>query len=165
MRPSHPIRSFVGLHCHGVRVSLACAFVRALQSLAMDTPEVADPTGDPRGSSHAVDGRVCRRLFVAQTLPFEDGTPRRFLRRRSLVTAGRSRRRSHLRLHILGVHCCTPVCQGESIRRPIPVLPGSSSSDLDDSTPSSISVSGIIIIRPAQSLYRTHWPIYCHPQK
>ena len=85
--------------------------------------------------------RASRRLFVTQTLPFEDGTPRRFLRRRSLVTAGRSRRRSHLRLHIPGVHCCTPVCQGESIRRPIPALPGSS--DRDDSTFTSISVSGI----------------------
>ena len=84
--------------------------------------------------------RASRRLFVTQTLPFEDGTPRRFLRRRSLVTAGRSRRRSHLRLHIPGVHCCTPVCQGESIRRPIPALPGSS--DRDDSTFTSISVSG-----------------------
>ena len=61
-----------------------------------------------------------------KTLPFEDGTSRRLLRRRSLVTAGTSRRRSHLRLHIPGVHCCTPVCQGESIRRPIPALPGSS---------------------------------------
>ena len=54
-----------------------------------------------------------------KTLPFEDGTSRRLLRRRSLVTAGTSRRRSHPRLHIPDVHCCTPDCQGESIRRPI----------------------------------------------
>ena len=96
----------------------------------------------------------CAGFSSLKTLPFEDGTSRRLLRRRSLVTAGRSRRRSHLRLHIPGVHCCTPVFQGESIRRPVPALPGSS--DRDDSTFTSISVSGLIIIRPAQSLYRTH---------
>ena len=61
------------------------------------------------------------------TLPFEDGTSRRLRRRpRSLVTAGTSR---------------TPVCQGESIRRPIPALP--SSRDRDDSTLTSISGSGL----------------------
>ena len=76
-----------------------------------------------------------------KTLPFEDGTSRRLLRRRSLVTAGTLGRRSHLRLHIPGVHCCTPVCQGESIRRPIPALPGSR--DRDDKTLTSISVSGL----------------------
>ena len=154
-----------------------CAFVRALQSLATDTPRIRRPDRGPTGviacgwrarvspkpplhgptsvaclhSSHVrttgwhalLRARASRWLFVAQTLPFEDGTSRRLLRRRSLVTAGRSRRRSHLRLHIPGVHCCTPVCQGESIRRPIPALPGSSHSDRDDSTFTSISGSGL----------------------
>ena len=123
--------------------ALSCALVRLLQSLAKDPRRAGvsrvslKPPLPGRQAScariphvratgrHALlRARASRRLFVAQTLPFEDGTPRRFLRRRSLVTADRSRRRSHLRLHIPGVHCCTPVCRGESIRRPIPALPG-----------------------------------------
>ena len=83
----------------------------------------------------------CADFSLLKTLPFEDGTSRRLRRRRSLVTAGTSRRRSHLRLHIPGVHYCTPVCQGESIRRPMAALPGSS--DRDVSTFTSISVSGL----------------------
>ena len=84
----------------------------------------------------------CADFSLLKTLPFEDGTSRRLRRRRSLVTAGTSRRRSHHRLHIPGVHCCTPVCQGESIlRRPMATLPGSS--DRDVSTFTSISVSGL----------------------
>ena len=80
---------------------------------------------------------------LLKTLPFEDGTSRRLRRRRSLVTAGTSRRRSHLRLHIPGVHCCTPVCQGESIRRPMATLPGSSDRDVSTFTSISVSVSGL----------------------
>ena len=83
----------------------------------------------------------CAEFSLLKTVPFEDGTSRRLRRRRSLVTAGTSRRRSHLRLHIPGVHCCPSVCQGENIRRPIPALPGSS--DRDVSTCTSISVSGL----------------------
>ena len=115
---------------------------RSLLSTGRQASCACIPHSDVRRAGTRSDVLVRRADFSSlKTLPFEDGTSRRLLRRRSLVTAGRSRRRSQLRLHIPGVHCCTPVCQGESIRRPMAALPGSS--DRDDSTFTSISVSGL----------------------
>ena len=93
--------------CYGLARARAFACV----ALALPRSDVASP---------------CRRRYVALTsLPAFAGTWRH-------IASPINSSFAHP-----GVHCCTSVCQGESIRWPMAALPGSS--DRDDSTCISIS--------------------------